>query len=286
MAVVAARVGGVSVTVGDVERLIARTPGSEKVQKQDRPALEAEVLAALVQMELARSYVVTLATKTEVDVRLTEVEGDLASRGRKLSEWLRGRGINVVRLRHELAWEIGRRKFRERFLHEKSLQSYFEGHRREFDGTQVVVGQILITDPADEAGRMAKAEKLRKEIATGGDFAAIARKHSDSATAAQGGKMGPIPRHGVMVEAFSAAAFVLEVGQVSPPVVTPHGVHLIRCDAIEPGNSTLDQVHDAVFAAAEQELLDRLAAKQREKVEVEYTGKAAYLDPESGKLVR
>jgi len=38
-----------------------------------------------------------------------------------------------------------------------------------------------------------------------------------------------------MDEAFSRAAFALQTGQISPPVRSPFGVHLIRCEAIKPG---------------------------------------------------
>lgn len=68
---------------------------------------------------------------------------------------------------------------------------------------------------------------LADEIAQGGDFAAIAGKHSDCPSRARGGDLGPFPR-GAMVPAFEDAAFGLPVGGTSSVIETPFGYHIIR----------------------------------------------------------
>ena len=127
-----------------------------------------------------------------------------------------------------------------RYATEERLATYFAAHRRDFDGTQLVVSHILFRPsaagekPTEEP--LKQAEKIRGEIIAGKlTFADAARKYSAGPSRKDGGRLGTIGRHGPMDESFSRAAFALEVGQVSPPVKTSFGVHLIRCDQTKPG---------------------------------------------------
>jgi peptidyl-prolyl cis-trans isomerase C len=75
---------------------------------------------------------------------------------------------------------------------------------------------------------LAKAQDLRKQILAGADFATLAKAESDDAgSAVKGGDLGTF-RHGQMVPAFEQAAFAVPVGQVSEPVKTQFGYHIIK----------------------------------------------------------
>jgi len=81
-----------------------------------------------------------------------------------------------------------------------------------------------------EEDALAKAQELRKKILAGGDFAAVAKTESDDATSgANGGDLGSF-KHGQMVAEFDQAAFNLPVGQVSEPVKSRFGYHLIKVE--------------------------------------------------------
>jgi peptidyl-prolyl cis-trans isomerase SurA len=72
------------------------------------------------------------------------------------------------------------------------------------------------------------ARKLQDDIRKGASFETVARTSSDdTATAASGGVMGPL-RPGLAVPAFQKAAEKLAVGELSDPVETPFGFHLIQ----------------------------------------------------------
>ena len=86
-------------------------------------------------------------------------------------------------------------------------------------------------------------------------------------------------------ESFSQAAFALEVGQVSRPVTTRFGVHLIRCDQIKPGNKKWTQVRQELEKALARKLLDRLARNQQPYTPVQFTGRAPYFKPGTRELV-
>jgi peptidyl-prolyl cis-trans isomerase D len=84
---------------------------------------------------------------------------------------------------------------------------------------------------ADSANARARAAALRAEIVAGDDsaFVAVARRESDDArTTATGGDLGSGTRGQFYGPAFDSAAFALRPGQVSPPVLTPTGLHLIQ----------------------------------------------------------
>lgn len=77
----------------------------------------------------------------------------------------------------------------------------------------------------DEA--KALIQKLHDEVHGGGDFAALAKQHSDCPSSAKGGDLGNFGR-GQMVAAFEESAFGMDVGQTSGIVETPFGYHLIQ----------------------------------------------------------
>ena len=67
---------------------------------------------------------------------------------------------------------------------------------------------------------------LKSQIDNGTDFAKLAREHSDCPSGAEGGDLGSFG-HGAMVAEFDKVAFDLGVGDVSVPVKTQFGFHLI-----------------------------------------------------------
>lgn len=89
--------------------------------------------------------------------------------------------------------------------------------------TQVKASHILVDDEKI-------AEKLKKEIDNGADFAKIAKKHSKCPSGEDGGNLGFFGK-GQMVKEFEDAAFSLPVGVVSKPVKTEFGYHLIMVTA-------------------------------------------------------
>ena len=98
-----------------------------------------------------------------------------------------------------------------------------------FKGSQVPLkpNQKDLTEP--EA--LAKAQEIRKKLVDGADFAATAKAESDdSGSGANGGLLGTFP-HGQMVPQFEQAVFSIPVGQISEPVKTQFGYHIIRVEA-------------------------------------------------------
>jgi len=105
-------------------------------------------------------------------------------------------------------------------------------------GTAAPTATITLTDSAviepptpverSDAEARALAEELRQRILTGEDFATLARQYSDdTGSGVQGGDMDWFG-HGRMVAPFDEAAFALPIGEVSEPVKTEFGYHIIE----------------------------------------------------------
>ncbi|MGB5209916.1 MAG: SurA N-terminal domain-containing protein [Gammaproteobacteria bacterium] len=115
---------------------------------------------------------------------------------------------------------------------------------------------INIDDDTSEEEALAFAQAARERVIAGEDFAAVARDASeDAGSAANGGDLDWIER-GVMVAPFEEALFALDVGEISEPVKTPFGYHVIVLSDLRAGDT---KSFDDVRADLESELRTRKA---------------------------
>lgn len=125
-----------------------------------------------------------------------------------------------------------------------ALKAFYEEHKAEweeakarhilirFQGSKVPLadGKKDLT-PAEA---LAKATELRAKIVGGADFAAVAKESSDdTGSGANGGDLGTFGK-GQMTPEFEKEAFLLPIGQVSQPVKSPFGYHLILVESRAP----------------------------------------------------
>jgi len=291
---VAATVGQEPVRVAEVDRLAAIATRGQAVADWAMPIVRARVLEEIVARRLVLAYARrTGAAATEAEIRsaLDALQQDLASRQKTLEQYLQEQSVTADDLRRQLAWNIAWERYLARYVIEERLEAHFAAHRRQFDGTEMLVSHILLQPEKDAtapdlAKLVEKAERIREQIVAGKlSFVEAAQKYSSGPSAADGGRLGWIGRRGPMVEAFSRAAFTLQAGEISPPVVTPFGVHLIRCDEIKPGTRQLADVRREVEDSLARELLDRLSALERQHTPVEYTGPVPHFKPGTREFV-
>ena len=97
--------------------------------------------------------------------------------------------------------------------------------------------QIVIVPKPDSAARaraLQLAESLVVALRHGASFAEVAKRYSgDSASREQGGELGWF-RRGLMVKEFEDVAFRLKPGEISPPVETEFGYHIIQVERAQP----------------------------------------------------
>jgi parvulin-like peptidyl-prolyl isomerase len=149
---------------------------------------------------------------------------------------------------------------------EAALKAYYEAHKA--DWMEAKARHILIRftgsrGPARpgqpdlaEADALKKANEVRAKIAGGADFAVIAKAESDdTGSGAAGGDLGKPFGKGSMVAEFDAAAFSLPIGELSQPVRSMFGFHLIQVQ------ERTTKPFEAVRAEIEQKMKPEMAQK-------------------------
>ena len=117
----------------------------------------------------------------------------------------------------------------------RDIERYYKEHRDDFKRpASAKVRYVMINrapTPQDTAAALARAQRVRAAALT--DFAQAASTESaDSVSRAQNGNLGKI-RRGMTVPAFEQAAFAQPIGQVSEPVLSQFGYHIIRVNSRE-----------------------------------------------------
>ncbi|MBT8351875.1 MAG: SurA N-terminal domain-containing protein [Deltaproteobacteria bacterium] len=146
------------------------------------------------------------------------------------------------------------------------LLDYYETNRDEFYTPKTVEASHILIKVAEDAD--AKAVEKAKNRATeimemaieGKDFADLAKKYSEGPTRSKGGSLGAF-RKEAMVKPFSDKAFSMKSGQISEPVRTSFGWHIIKVDKINEEFTTS---------------FDKAKQKIREKLLNQKTGNLAY----------
>lgn len=163
---------------------------------------------------------------------------------------------------------------------EASLKQRYEEQKSRFGTPEDRrVAHILITvdDKTTDKQAKAKAEALRKRILNGERFEDVAKRESqDPGSAAKGGDLGFIG-HGIMDPAFEKAAYGLGLSDVSEPVRTAFGYHLLKILDVKPGSVK-------PFAAVRDQLkkeVQREMAESRFFDDAEQLANATYENPDT-----
>lgn len=118
---------------------------------------------------------------------------------------------------------------------------------------------LAVGEGEDEDAVRQEAKALRERAVAGEDFADLARQYSDDPGSGQrGGDLGAVSR-GMMVEPFEKAAFALNEGDISEPVKTRFGWHIIKVTSIDGGET---KPLEEVRAEIRQDLVEEQAQNQ------------------------
>jgi len=157
------------------------------------------------------------------------------------------------------------------------IQTYYDAHKGDYE--TLTARHILIrvkgapmpgapgkAELSDDEAK-AKAEAIRKRIAGGEDFAKIAKEESDDVSSGEkGGDLGEFKK-GMMVPPFEKAAFELKPGDISEPVQTPFGYHIIQVQTHSV--KSLEDAKADILTHLRPELARKAVAAMTEKAKVD-----------------
>jgi parvulin-like peptidyl-prolyl isomerase len=169
-------------------------------------------------------------------------------------------------------------------LDEADERAFYDAHKQEYE--QVRARHILIraagspsaVEPGkkelSDADALAKAQDIRKKLAAGGDFAALAAQESDdSGSKDKGGDLNFF-KHGQMVPAFDQAAFSLKVGEISEPVKTQFGYHIIKVESHKGYEDSKLEIDRRMRGEMAQKMMDDLEKKANPTFDPDFFGPA------------
>ena len=157
-------------------------------------------------------------------------------------------------------------------ISDEKIAEYYQGHPTEFKTDKRVKARhilIKVNEDADEKAveaKKAEALKVYKMAVAGKDFAELARKFSQGPTKDKGGELGWFTRD-KMVEPFAEKAFSMKAGEISEPVRTRFGWHIIKVEQIEAASTTpLKEASDGIRQKLVDEKANALAYRKAEEV--------------------
>ena len=261
-----ATVNGVAISsdmyLGELERQLIYITESYGVDWNDAmyqsylPQMEMQVFEQLINLELARQLAAAEGiqiSKEALDQEIESTQTSILLSG-TYTDWANFLAVN----------KITEEYFRDRIHESLVIDALVKAHGGPTEAEQVHAQHILVADEET-------AKKVLEELKAGKTFEELAAAYStDTGSSANGGDLGWFPR-GMMVASFEEAAFSLPIGEVSEPVQSDFGFHIIKVLGKE--TRPLDE---ATLAQAQEEAFGVWFADQRTKAVIEQLLAIAY----------
>jgi peptidyl-prolyl cis-trans isomerase C len=163
----------------------------------------------------------------------------------------------------------------QRALRDAFYDASITGAVSEADAKKIYDEKVATMQPEEEVharhilvATEAEAEEIEKRLKNGEDFAKLANEVSQD-TNANGGDLGFFTR-GQMLKPFEDAAFALKVGEISKPVKTQFGWHIIKVEERrKQPPPTFDEVKDAITAQLVQQKAQEVVTGLRDSAKIE-----------------
>ena len=128
-------------------------------------------------------------------------------------------------------------------ISDEEIEGYYDEHPSEFQNPKTVEARHILIKVDPEAGpedvdaAKARIESILQKAKDGLDFAELAKQHSEGPSKDKGGSLGTFRRES-MVKPFSDKAFAMKAGEISDPVKTQFGWHIIKVEKVNEANTT------------------------------------------------
>ena len=298
-AVLALVVVGVSAAGAEVlNRIVATIDGEPitvfevqtyRAQLGDHPATDQQILDAIITERLLEKEAAARgikATPAEVDAYIKEIRERGHVDDATFIAALTQQGLTPETYRQRVEKELVKsqllaREIRGRVsVSDEDVERYYAAHKEEYrTGGGVTVRDIFLAippgaDDAEVARIKAQAEELRGQADSRRAFAKLAEQHSELPGAKEGGVLGTFKK-GEMADDLDRVVFSLKPGEVSEPVQTTEGFHILRVDEVvnaeyRPIDDVKAEIREKLYGEAlEQRYQDWLKRDLRERHQVE-----------------
>ncbi|WP_235991891.1 peptidylprolyl isomerase [Metabacillus schmidteae] len=215
---VIAKVGSESLTKDDLYTFF--------VEQNGEAALDTLMTKNLINQEVEKENI--KVTDKEIDAELQELIDSYGGE-ETFEQQLAASGLTQDDIKEDIEVNLKIEKLIEPQIDitEEEMQTYFDENKDSFaQAKQVKASHILVEDEDT-------AKEVKDKLDKGEDFAELAKEYStDTASAESGGDLGFFGE-GAMVAEFEEEAFSLKVDEISDPVKTEHGYHIIKVTEIQ-----------------------------------------------------
>ncbi len=283
----AAKLEGVAFLVSDVDYHLARTTGLRGLSKAAKEMAQAQALEHLIDRKLIVRklqndplWIGPSQLRMVVELEIARIK----DAGLTLAEFLSEKKVSEDYWRLDVEWNAGWTTYLQKKFSDDQLQKYYESRRHDFDGSQVLIAQVLLKYEGPQS--LDLANELKSRIDRGEiTFVEAVDQYSIAPSKQNEGRVGWISRWEPMPEAYSALAFKLKPGEISQPLETVYGLHLLKCLETKSGKKLFRDALDDVRRSIAQEEFDNLRkAVRAEKPKIEHSNDFPHFD-ETGKLV-
>jgi peptidyl-prolyl cis-trans isomerase C len=225
----------------------------------------------------------------EIQEQIDQQDKNFKANGSSLIAALAEHGTTMEEFKSNAARTLQWKKYILARATDAELKKYLEQNKELFDGSLVSARHILIEVDSDaSAEKKDEARKkllaIKKEIESGAiTFPNAANKYSDDhpeGESPNGGDLGSFPRRGRFIEPFVAAAFALKPGEISEPIETEYGFHLIQVTDRTKGRPIdFAQFHDRILESYARDAQEEIVASRRKTAKIDIKPMPADLFP-------
>lgn len=226
----------------------------------------AETLARMIEEKLVKKEgekEKIKLTKKEIDKKIDELIKRFGTKA-KFEEMLKESNMNMDNVREQIALGIILEKLASKKISEKDLKDFYEKYKSTFFETpeQIRCRHILVNSE-DEA------KDILRRLKKGEDFVTLAKeKSTDPGTKDKGGDLGFF-RRGQMDPEFDKVAWSLKEGEISNPVKTRFGYHIIKMEGKTARKmSTFEESKEKVKSMVSSEKIEEVVKNLKEKAKI------------------
>lgn len=256
------------------QAILNRTPklNGLALTEQQRKEIDDAILQRVIDAHIVHRYLESfdkVVSESELTLQLETFEAELAKYEKSLEDHLAEKHQTVEEFKQDFSMQLSWKAYLREKLTDENLAIHYDRNRRKFDGSDVRVAHLFIAIDEDLEGSRTQANEIHSALQQGKIPWSEAVKNHSQGSKRNEGEIGLVVKGSAMPPKFTSAALALEVGQISQPVETQLGIHIIKCLEVVPGTVGLRDAEKAVLDDAERFLFRTIVERHRDKVKIE-----------------